>query len=348
MKTIWIPLFFFCFCRLPESFAQTTLNPIPTRAIGQDSIQITNLNPNLVEGRELDTPEGIALDLSTNPPALYISDLANNRVLGFRSATSFSNGRAADLVLGQPDLVTTLTEGPGHALTTGLSSPSGIAVDPQGNVYVLDAGNNRILRFPKPFAQTGTRLPDLVIGQSSFSTNGLNQGGISAATLALTTTSGTATAALQAFITFDSSGNLWVSDSGNNRVLRFNANVLGSQAAPGPAADLVLGQNDFVTGSYNPPASSPLTSLTSFTTPSGIAFDTAGRLFVAESISTRRGRILMWSPPFSVGQPATRLLGVDTNNPQPPAISEFQLGASPGGLFPIGSASSQASSPTSP
>jgi len=338
MKTICTPLFLFCFCCLSKSFAQITLNPVPTRAIGQDSIRITNLNPNLVEGREFDTPEGIALDLSANPPALYVSDLANNRVLGFRSATSFSNGQAADLVLGQPDLVTTLPEGPAGSLTTGLSAPSGIAVDAQGNVYVVDAGNNRILRFPKPFEQTGSQLPDLVIGQASFSTSGVNQGGISAATLALTSTSGSTMAALQAFVTFDASGNLWVSDAGNNRVLRFNASVLGSQAAPGPPADLVLGQTDFVTGAYSAPASNPLTSLTSFTTPTGIAFDTAGRLFVAESISTRRGRILMWSPPFYTGQPASRLLGVDNSNPPPPAISEFQLGASPGGLFPVGGA----------
>ncbi len=330
-------LLFFGF--LPASVAQITLNPVPTRAIGQDSVGITNLNPNLVEGREFDTPEGLALDTSTNPPALYVSDFVNNRVLGFKNATSFSNGRPADLVLGQPDFFTTLPGGPGRTNTKGLQSPSGIAVDAQGNVYVLDAGNSRILRFPKPFAQTGSPVADLVIGQPSFSTNGANQGGISAATLALTITTATSTVeSLQAFITFDASWNLWVADAGNSRVLRFNASVLGSPASLGPAADIVLGQTNFTTGTYNPPASDPATSLTSFSTPSGIAFDTAGRLFAAESISTRRGRILMWSPPFFTGQPASRLLGVDNNNPQPPSTSEFQLAPSPGGLFPIGNA----------
>jgi uncharacterized protein (TIGR03437 family) len=339
MKRILIPLFIF-FCLLPESSAQITLNPIPTRAIGQDSVKVTNFNPNLVEGREFDTPQGLALDTTTNPPALYVSDTVNNRVLGFKNATSFTNGQAADLVLGQPNLSTTLPPilppSAAQTLTTGLQAPSGIAVDAQGNVYVVDAGNNRILRFPKPFAQTGSQTPDLVIGQASFSTNGVNQGGISASTLALSSSSA---GVFQAFIAFDSSGNLWVADSGNNRVLRFNVKALGSPATPGPAADIVLGQTDFVTGTYNPPAASnPLTSLTSFTTPSGITFDSAGRLFVAESIGTRQGRILMWAPPFYIGQPASRLLGVDTNNPPPPAISEFQLNAGPGGLFAIGSA----------
>ena len=338
MKRIFIPLFTLI-CLLPESAAQITLNPIPTRAIGQDSVQVTNPHPNLVEGREFDTPEGLALDTTTNPPALYVSDTVNNRVLGFKNATSFTNGQAANLVLGQPNLATTLPPilppATTQTLSTGLQSPSGIAVDAQGNVYVVDAGNNRILRFPKPFAQTGAQTPDLVIGQASFLTRGANQGGISAATLSFASSAGV----LQAFIAFDSSGNLWVADSGNNRVLRFNANVLGSPATPGPAADIVLGQTDFVTGTYNPPtASNPLTSLTSFTTPSGIAFDSAGRLFAAESIATRRGRILMWTPPFYIGEPASRLLGVDTNNPQPPTTSELQLNAGPGGLFAIGSA----------
>lgn len=335
MKLIFIRLLLFiCFlCFLPESFAQITLNPVPTRAIGQDSVQITNLNPNLVEGREFDLPEGVALDLSTTPPALYVSDTANNRVLGFKNASSFSHGQAADLVLGQSNLTSTFPEGPGRTLVTGLQTPVGIAVDPQGNVYVVDAGNSRILRFPKPFAQNGSQTPDLVIGQTSFTTGGANPGGIAASTLALNSSAGP----FQASIAFDSAGNLWVADSGNNRVLRFNVSLLGSPATPGPAADIVLGQSDFVTGTYNPPATSnPLTSLTSFATPSGIAFDASGRLFVAESIATRQGRILMWTPPFYAGQPAARVLGVDTGSPAPPAISEFQLNAGPGGLFAIG------------
>ena len=100
MKLTFIFVLLFI-CLSQHSIAQITLNPVPTRALGQDSAQITNLNPNLVEGREFDLPEGIALDTSTSatsngPPALYVSDTANNRVLGFRNASSFANGRPAN------------------------------------------------------------------------------------------------------------------------------------------------------------------------------------------------------------------------------------------------------------
>jgi uncharacterized protein (TIGR03437 family) len=340
MKLIRLCSFLFVYIfisfTVSRSFGQITLNPLPTRVLGQDSITINNINPNLVEGREFDAPVGIALDTSTNPPALYVADYANNRVLGFRSATAFANGQPADLVLGQADLVSTRPQGPAASRSAGISSPGGVAVDAKGNVYVVDAGNNRILRFPQPFAQTGSPLPDMALGQTTFSTNAANQGGISASTLALTATAanGGSTVTLQAYITFDASGNLWVSDAGNNRVLRFNASAL-AQGSSGPAADIVLGQPDFVTGIYNPGAN-PLLSLTSFATPSGIAFDSKGRLFVCESVASSRGRILVWTPPFATSQAAADLLGVDTDTPQPATVSALQLSASPGALFAIG------------
>ena len=45
---------------------------------------------------------------------------------------------------------------------------------------------------------------------------------------------------------FDSAGNLWVVDNGNNRVLRYSAPL-----HTGQAADLVIGQKDFVSGEIN-------------------------------------------------------------------------------------------------
>jgi uncharacterized protein (TIGR03437 family) len=335
MRFLVLPALFVLF-DLATAPAQITLNSVPTRVIGQDQVAINNLNPNLVQGREFEFPIALALDPSTNPPALYVADTNNNRVLGFRNATSFANGQAADIVIGQPDMKTTLPAGPSTSRTTGLAAPTGLAVDAKGNVYVADSFNNRVLRFPQPFTQTSTQLPDIVIGQTSFATGGANQGGISASTLALTLPSATGGSAtpLAAYLAIDASGNLWVADAGNNRVLRFNASALGSQASSGPSADRVLGQINFVTSTFSPSSTNPLLATNAVQTPTGIAFDAAGRLYVSESVANQRGRILVWTPPFVTGQSATSLLGVDTNtNPAPQPISEFQTGAAPGGLF---------------
>src|SRR5258708_3199448 len=193
--------------------AQTNLNRVPSRAIGHPTLIATTRNPNLVEGRELYGPQSLALDNTVSPPVLYVSDLLNNRVLGWKNATSFSNGAKADIVIGQKDFFSTQTLGPGSAFSSGLAFPTGVAVDANGNLYVIDGGNNRILRFPQPYSKTD-QLPDLVIGQVSLNCSACNQpnsGGISAKTIRV--------AGLASSLLFDKQGNLWFTDSGNNRVL---------------------------------------------------------------------------------------------------------------------------------
>ena len=331
LSVLLVPVF------LLSAIAQITLNSQPTRVIGQLSTTISSLNPNLVEGRELEAPESVAVDTSSNPSLLYIADTGNNRILGFRTAASFTNGQVADIVIGQPDLVTTFQQGPaaGSTRTTGLAIPEGLAVDSSGNLYVIDAGNNRILRFPRPFSQAATVFPDLVIGQPDFTTGAANQGGLSASSLSFVLSSGALTAALA----FDAAGNLWVTDAGNNRILRFNVSVLGAQAKSGPSADIVLGQLNFTINTEGITTPPSLTSLTSIFEPAGIAFDPSGRLFVLESVSGRQGRVLVWfagASGFVTGQSATRMLGIYNGTPAPPPISQFQFGQAPGALFTVG------------
>ncbi|HTB19110.1 MAG TPA: hypothetical protein VK708_13400 [Bryobacteraceae bacterium] len=303
--------------------AQTIFNPAPSRIVGQAVLQqqgvLTAIAPNLVEGREFNDPQAVALDASVTPPILYVADFGNNRVLAWKNASSFTNGAYADLVIGQRDLRSTSPEGPGGDLSTGLSSPVGLAVDARGNLYVMDAGDNRVLRYPAPFAQTSDLLVvDLIIGQPDLngkSSNG-GQNAPSANTLAL----GNGGGVFRAGLAFDAQGNLWMSDPGNNRVLRYPAAVLHAGAGNQPAADLVLGQNDFSSTSL--PANITRGGKNYLSQPAGLAFDPQGRLFIADNSN----RVVVYAPPFAIGQAVARVMGVVTT-PNAPSVSESTLGA---------------------
>jgi len=287
------------------------LNNLPSRIIGHPQNETTTIissAPNLVEGRELFSPEGIALDTSVSPPILYVADSGNNRVLAWQNAASFKNGQKADLVIGQQDMFHTSAQGPGGNFQTGLSAPTGLLADSNGNLYVCDTRNNRILRYPKPFAQSaqgGSITPDLWVGQDSIKTNAPNiHGVVDKQGLNL---SG---APFPVNIALDSQNNLWVVDGGNRRVLRFPASQIAAGGGS-QSADLVLGQIDFSSTNQTAPTGNTLTLANGFAYPIGIAFDSKGNLYVTDSSTdVSVGRVLVFSPPFTIGQSAARLMGV--------------------------------------
>ena len=293
---------------LPVFAPAQPFNPKPVRALGAPRLTATqsspatldSVSPNYVEGKELFNPSAVALDNSTSPPAVYVADTSNNRVLGWRYSTQLANGAPADIVLGQRDKFSTLNQGPG-GLVTGVSLPTGLAVDKAGNVYVADSGNNRVLRFPQPFRQaTDAKVPDLVLGQSGFSSNTPDPTGVTSTALYLNTASGFPP---HIGMALDSAGNLFVCDSGNNRVLRYPAASLSAAQPPnGLAADLVIGQSSFITNV----TTGDRTSKTNLRGPTGIAFDSAGRLYVSDALA----RALIYPSTLTNGITALRTLGV--------------------------------------
>ncbi|MCS7026876.1 MAG: hypothetical protein NZV14_18925 [Bryobacteraceae bacterium] len=314
-------------CLFPVSnLAQVDLNLVTSRVIGQQQVQIFSTSPNLVEGRELYFPAAVAVDTSTSPPILYVADRGNNRVLGWRNALAFENGAPADVVIGQRDRFSTLPNGPGTTFTTGLSLPAAVAVDASGNLYVADSGNNRILRFPRPFAQPDDlKLPDMVIGQPNFSSNRPNEGNQtpSASTLALNFGGGRI---FRSGLVFDASGNLWFSDAGNNRVLRYPAAAL-QRGQNQPAADVVLGQFAFNTATPNTAGANNKATMTA---PSALAIDPLGRLYVCDALA----RVLVYTT-TSTGASAARIMGVlvlQSGQPAPPPVNEIAIGGSSGNI----------------
>ena len=299
---------------------------------------VTNGNPNFVQGSEMFSPLSVAFDSSSTPNVLYVADSFNNRVLAYKNPSASLKGAPADLVIGQQDKYSTVPQGPGQSpfirLSEGFTLPSAVAVDAQGNLYITDSGNNRILRYPRPFDQQSTVLQaDLVIGQANLQAGtSANRGFNAPSNVSLSLTG------LHSGLTFDSkTGDLWASDPGNNRVLRFPANQLAPYMQD-PAADLVLGQNDFSTGTFTLGTDTTQLNKQAVSAPAGITFDAAGRFYICDNLA----RVTVWVPPFApTGGRASRVLGAIKTSDEP--VSATKLGGTaasnfspPEGVFAIG------------
>lgn len=300
------------------------------RVLGQDGF--TQSAANLLEGREVSTTNvlsaplvplaaggGIVVDASSTPPHVYVADTANHRVLGWRDLRGLREGARADLVLGQPDLVTAVANygAPAAdnrpATSTNLTRPSGLALDAAGDLYVVDTGNNRVLRFPRPFdapasgadlilaylfnQPTGISIHpergDLLVADTGnhrvlyfpaplvsgmVPTRIFGQTGVPSATMSFPTG-----------VAFDAADNVYVADTGNSRVLVFGplrdlpatgAAALATGAAP-------IGQPDFVT-------SLGATAINRLRNPTALWVDwSSGDLWVAD---TGNHRVLRFPP----------------------------------------------------
>jgi hypothetical protein len=150
-------------------------------------------------------------------------------------AQTWVNGQAAPGVIGQ----TNFNSNTAGVTATKLNTPMMAIVDSStGKVFVSDEGNNRILRFTSVINAASGVAAEAVLGQTSFTASG---GG----------TTSTEMNAPQG-MALDNSGNLWVADAGNSRVLEFlNAATIPS----GTAASLVIGQPNFTNSSLGTSAS---------------------------------------------------------------------------------------------
>jgi sugar lactone lactonase YvrE len=318
------------------SAASLTNGAPPDSVLGQPDITSTAA---ATTQTGMSRPWGIAVDKNGT---LWVADAGNNRVLRFAHATSKANGAKADSVLGQPSFFSS------DKTTTqkGMSDPSGVTVDSIGSLWVVDAGNNRVLRFANAASKANGTNADDVLGQPNFvsSTAAATQSGMG-------DPSG---------VTVDNSGNLWVADAGNGRVLRFanptskangaNAdNVLDGMDRPdavavdsngtlwvadgnrvlrfanvssktnGATADGVLGQADL--GSNSLPN---LATQNGMSEPYGIAVDISGTLWVAD---TGHSRVLRFASAASKanGANADGVLGQLDFVSKVDSVSQFGL-----------------------
>ena len=286
-------------------------NKVANGAGGQ--IDRAHNGPNFVDAIGERTPGGIAVDATSQPPRrhLYVADTANNRVLGWRDVASFVAAQPADVVLGQPDLFSFKCNNGIAAGDVGglgadsLCGPARMAVDQQGNLYVADSGNNRVLVYNTPFNASsgepgaGDATADFVYGQGgTFTTRSCNPSGSNATTLC-----NPSAAAL------DSVRNIYIADAGNSRVLEF-AKAGNPPVASDAIASRSYGQggvSDFSdTQCADGVAGDPSASNHAMCNPGGVAIDASGDLFVAD---TGNNRVIEIDTPLGGTQDATRVFG---------------------------------------
>jgi sugar lactone lactonase YvrE len=233
--------------------------------------------PNFINKFGFDAPVSVAIDTSVSPNHLYVADLANNRVLGFQSASGFINGTGAVLFFGEHNPGAINDYQSGFSAST-LFHPSGVAVDSHGNVFIADSGANRVLEYNAPFVPQPLQQP---VANEVFGTCGdfLGEGaGCTGGTGAATLNNPTAVAI--------DGDNLWVVDAGNNRIVEYANPINGGS---GTTASVVLGQlGDFTSSSCNLGTASPTADSLCFTGfEAGLTFDSSGNLFVSDSANNR-------------------------------------------------------------
>lgn len=222
---------------------------------------------------------------------LWVADSSNNRILSWPSAGSFTNGAAADIVLGQADFTSNQpNKGNANPDATTLTGPRSVAVDANGNVYVADSGNKRILRYAPPVASNQAAIQ--VFGQNDDFTTANQANGMNANAFNMGNPDG---------IAVDSNGNLYLADRFLHRVLVY-LNPVGTDTQ----ADIVLGQIDFTKAERNQDDNNPIPKQNSFNNPIGVGVDADGNVYVADEANNR---VLRFEPPLTDNMNASRVYG---------------------------------------
>jgi len=202
---------------------------------------------------------------------------------------------SADAVLGQggamtPEDFTQFGANQGQDMIAAMALPTGTAVDGSNHLWVVDFGNSRVLGYMNASAFHNGQAAAIVLGQPDFFSglcNVSDHDAIIDSFFGVQQLTSQETLCGPTGVAVDGGGNVFVSDTLNNRVVEYD-NPWSSGMNAGQPADVVFGQTDFTRnfcngaeGAFGSPSSESLCF------PLGIATDTGGNLYVADTLNFR-------------------------------------------------------------
>ncbi len=309
------------------------------------------INPGPIVPDKVAIAHGVIMDRAQNK--FYVLDGGDNRILGFDAACLNRDPNhdppcSANKVLGQPDLNSAACNGdsgyqsfPDRAPPSASSlcslqewpispgesgSGSSMAINSQGDLFVTDFWNNRVLRYNNPYGTNtargeGDSVADDVWGQNDFTHNSPNKGNSTPDATSFHFNWGDSNN-WTAGVDIGPDGSLWVVDNGNNRVLRF---PVGTDGNPSHTADLVLGQPGFT-------SSAPGTALNQMHDPNAVRVMLVNGeqwVYVGEH---NNARVDIFKPSFYNGKSAsiTKSIG-----PQALAVTGVEIDPAGQGIWVI-------------
>ena len=249
-------------------FAMALTSYSPGKTIPNHAIADLVLGqPGFITGTALPTssgslfgPSGVIVDPISRK--VFVTDRENQRILRYPSVDALTNGASAEAVFGQPRFSSSSEDNPNTEL--GVDDPGGLFLDRLGRLWVADTDNHRVIMYEAAVFRVGQPFADKVFGQVDFIATvfGLGSNGMR----------------FPRGVWVDANDTLWVADSGNNRVLRFD--TVSDNAVLNSSADAVLGQPGFITNVAAVGAAG-------LNSPRSVSVSTGGELFVADSSNNR-------------------------------------------------------------